>query len=382
MDMEMAQTWQINFEGAYVDLTDPELLRTIASVEAQAGLLDQIPLPPGLRNKVNRLNVMRAVHGTTGIEGSDLTEDEVERVLSSPADESVLGERRVREELEVRNAQRAMQAIVEIVAAEPDHELCEEHILELHRLTTEGLDYGSNVPGVYRQIPVTVGGSYLPPSAADVPVLMDRFFEWYPSTATDDRWPEVVRAIAAHFYLISIHPFVDGNGRTSRAVESLVLYRGGVNTLGFYSLANFYYRNRPDYEELLDRTRFVHDGDMTELMKFSLGGLEAELRSVRSDAMIELTAVAFRDFARERIEFEDGLHNRTAERRLALTLTVVEEAISVADIRNGRHPLSFYYRDTKRTLARDINYLEEKGLIVVEKGVISANLEIMRHFMG
>ena len=78
------------------------------------------------------------------------------------------------------------------------------------------------------------------------------------------------RAIAAHFYLVSIHPFGDGNGRTARAIESFLLYQAGVNAFGFYSLANFYYRERDRYVRELTDARFHHGGELTPFVLFGL----------------------------------------------------------------------------------------------------------------
>jgi Fic family protein len=89
---------------------------------------------------------------------------------------------------------------------------------------------------------------------------MAEFFKWF-NSGSAAHWNPVIRAIVAHFYVISIHPFGDGNGRTSRAVESYLLYQAGVNARGYYSLANYYYRNRPEYVSMLDHVRFVSDPD-------------------------------------------------------------------------------------------------------------------------
>ena len=82
---------------------------------------------------------------------------------------------------------------------------------------------------------------------------------------------------------MSIHPFGDGNGRVARALESFVLYRAGVNAFGFYSLANFYYRNRMAYINKLVEVRFRANGDLTAFALFALEGLVSELESVHHD---------------------------------------------------------------------------------------------------
>ena len=99
---------------------------------------------------------------------------------------------------------------------------------------------------------------------------MEQFIEWF-NTGPPALWPASIRAIVAHFYVVSIHPFGNGNGRTARAVESFVLYSGGINVRGFYSLANHYYRNRDRYIDLLDSTRFDGAHDLTPFVLFRSG---------------------------------------------------------------------------------------------------------------
>ena len=378
--------WDIRFHAS-VDLRDPELLQLVARVEALAGLVGSIPMPPALRNRVDRLNIMRAVRGTTGIEGANLTEGEVEEILAAdPDDGPVLGTARAREEAEARNAARAMDYIRHTVNDAPDQDLTEQHVREIHRLTTADIDYGRNVPGVYREHPV-VAGDYVAPPPEEVCDLMDRFFEWFPETSDRDHWPECIRAVAAHFYLISIHPFGDGNGRTSRAVESFVLYRSGINSFGFYSLANFYYQHRPEYMELLDRTRFVHgkEGsefvDLTEFVTFALRGLRAELEQVHAETLGFLRGLAFSDYARQTLQNDVGLRTRVGERRLELVRQAIAGPIPLARLRAREHPAaSLYAGTTNKTLTRDINYLRENSLVRIEEGTLHANIGLMNQF--
>ena len=372
--------WNPHFH-AHVDLRDPELLQSVARIEALAELTGAIPLPPGRRNEAGRLNILRAVRGAIGIEGGRLTEGEAGRILDAAPDGGpVLGAARAREEAEARNAARVMDYVRSAAGDAPDDDLSERHVREMHRLATGGIGYPHNTPGAYREVPVAAGG-YRAPPPGEIGGLMDRFFEWFPLTRERDRWPECVRAVAGHFYLISIHPFGDGNGRTSRAAESLVLYRGGVGSLGFYSLAAFYCRNRADYEESLDRARFVHDDgervDLTEFVKFALGGLRGELAGVHAEALGFLRELAFRDHARESLREDGALRSKVGARRLELVLRAAEAPIPVADLRARRHPAAALYAGaTNKTLARDIGYLRERRLVLVEDGAVRANLEL------
>ena len=207
---------------------------------------------------------------------------------------------------------------------------------------------------------------------------MARFISWL-NQEVPTTWDAVIRAIVAHFYVVSIHPFADGNGRASRAVESFLLRQAGINARGFCSLANFYYQNREEYVRQLDSTRFESDPDLTPFVLFALRGLAQELAAVHHEVMLEVREIAFRDFAREVLH--ERLATKAGERMLNFVLQLEGESVSLADIRRAKHRLAALYRGvTPKTLSRDVNYLRDHQLIIVEDGIVRANFDIMDRF--
>ncbi len=363
-----------------LDLEDPELFRLITRAEAMAGTIRGIPLPPVVWDEINRLNIARAVRGTTGIEGSRLDESEVARILSGPPDSHVLPPDRDRDEAEVRNAAAVTRFIEETLDADGDRPLTEDLIREIHMVTTSGIRYEHNVPGQYRSHAANAG-DYVPPrGAAEVERLMTELVAWLHSGPVAN-WHAVIRAIAAHFYFVSIHPFGDGNGRTARAIESFLLYQGNINPVGFYSLANFYYVNRSRYIEMLDSTRFDSGNDLTPFIKWAAAGLVDEMEQVHARVVDQATLVAFRDFARERVAARTSLPPASQHRVLALVYRLGSESVPLQDVRAGRHPAGYAHASvTPRTLSRDLKLLEDLELVVRSGGAVRANLEIMRRF--
>lgn len=371
-------TWDVTFDRN-VALDDPALFRAVAEAEAVARFIRGVPLPPVVQERLDRLNIMRAVRGTTGIEGTELAEEEVGRILEAPPETPVLPPSRARDEQEARNAATVMEFVARAIRADPARPLTEELVCELHRLTTEGIDYPHNEPGVYRSHAVRVG-DYVPPRAADdVRRLMAEFADWL-NTPPVTGWPPIVRAVAAHFYFVSIHPFGDGNGRTARAVESYLLYQTGVNVLGFHSLANFYYRNRPEYIALLDRCRFDADGDLTPFVRFAIEGLVEELDAVRAEVIAAITAIAFREHARSTILSGTGM-SMAVRGRLAAFMDGLVEPVGEDDLLARRGPLAYVWAGVSRkTLTRDLARLEALGLIVREDGIVRPRHEAMSQF--
>ena len=373
-------TWEIDF-NCRLNAQDPDILSDVAKVEALAKVIRGIPLPPGVQKRIDSLNILRAVRGTTGIEGTELSETEVEQIMSAAPGEHVLPPSRQRAEQEAKNAQNVMIFVAQTLRKDPRYPITEALIREIHRLTTEGIDYPANEPGVYRNHPVHAG-TYVPPRTGDeVRRLTKQFVEWL-NHGPPAGWPAAIRAIAAHFYLVSIHPFGDGNGRTARGLESFLLYQGGINARGFYSLANYYYQNRFEYEAKLDEVRFRTNGDITPFIKFALRGLVTEQESVHQEILSEVTVIAFRDFARETLTLDGKLGTKPGERMFHFLLRLPADPVPISQLRKGGHPLSeLYHGVTAKTLSRDLNYLRDRQLIRIEEGEIRANVEVMRHFM-
>ena len=110
--------WDVHFEMR-VNTRDPEVLRLLAKVEAMASVIRGIPIPPYVQSRLDSLNIMRAVRGTTGIEGTEVSEEEVEEILRTPADRPVLPRGRSRDEQEVRNANEVMLHVAERLKRKP-----------------------------------------------------------------------------------------------------------------------------------------------------------------------------------------------------------------------------------------------------------------------
>jgi len=377
--VEQMPRWDVNF-NMNLDDRHPEIVSCVARAYALSDVIRDIPIFPRVKDKLDALNILRAVRGTTGIEGIELTEDEVKQIMESPRKKPVLPPNRSREEQEARNAQEVMVYVVKELTRDPNIPLTEKLICQIHRITTKDINYPDNIPGKYRSHDVSAG-NYLPPSGGDVKRLMKEFIQWFNMDASLG-WDPIIRAIVAHFYVVSIHPFGDGNGRTSRGVESFLLYQSGVNARSFYSLANYYYLHRQEYVQFLDHVRFQSDGDLIPFVLFALKGLVSELQQVRAEVLANVRSIAFRDYGREQLTSYDKLGSSVGERMSALLVYLSDgERVSLRAIRSGRHPLSgLYHNLTTKTLSRDINFLKQHALIIVEGDALRANLDIMTRY--
>jgi Fic family protein len=157
------------------------------------------------------------VAGSTGIEGNPLLAEQVDEILGGG-----LVAARPADIQDVRNYNSALE-IANRAALRPDFEWSQELLRRLNGAITAGLE--DDDLGEYRRGPVTVGGVYLPPDHHVVPALMGELIEWLRAEPDEHT---LIRAGLAHLNVVSIHPWLNGNGRTSRVVGSLVLMRHGV----------------------------------------------------------------------------------------------------------------------------------------------------------
>lgn len=354
----------------------PGLIQIEASKEAALNLV----LPPDWRAQLDRLNRVRAVHGTTALEGNPLSEVEVGRQMDALASSTAPQPGQSADERQVRNAGLAQDWVRERFAptAEPPRR---SDILHVHKLITEGSDERDNLPGRLRTHPVVVGTEALggvhrgaPPE--DVSRLVDEFVEFVHSRAFMANHP-MVRALLAHFFLVTIHPFGDGNGRVSRLVEAGILYQGGYNVFGFYGLSNYFYRHGDEYKRLLQHSRRTQPFDLSDFVAFGVEGFVAELKGINNFIKTKLNRVIYRATLTRALNQRAGKRRRVLNQReyglLDFLLHETEpidpfteapsRKIDYSEFRSAPYVKSVYRDVTTRTFYRELTRLAEMGFI-------------------
>ncbi len=161
--------------------------------------------------RLRRINRIRTIQGSLAIEGNTLSEEQIATLLDGKPVVAPLQEIR-----EARNAIEAYNAYEKWNPAK------ESHLLKAHKILMTAL---LSAPGRYRQGRVMVGGGgevhHVAPPAARVPALMADLLEWIANT---DEHPLIASSVF-HYEFEFIHPFEDGNGRTGRLWQTLILTR-------------------------------------------------------------------------------------------------------------------------------------------------------------
>ena len=230
-----------NFKPIYT--ISPAIAEQLMKIEGAKEKVALLPVNPTVLASLRETAKLHTTHYSTSIEGNRLKQEEVGEVIRQ--DGHFPG--RERDEGEVRGYYAALARLEQYAAK--NHPVTEKVIQTLHALTMGG-GRTRVKPTPYRdgQNVIKDGNSgaivYMPPESKDVPKLMRNLVSWINENRT---LPCPITAAIAHYQFATIHPCYDGNGRTSRLLTTLILYLGGYDLKGLYSLEEYYAKNLQDY---------------------------------------------------------------------------------------------------------------------------------------
>ena len=363
-------------------LNDRNLFRDLVSIEAYKEASLNLVFPQEWQHQLDRLNRVRAVHGTTAIEGNPLSEAEVaqqmERLEQQNYDDK--GKTATKEQLQIRNAGEA-QAWVKKRFLPDSPPVGLRDILTMHEMITRDSDTRNNIPRELRSFSVTVGtedlgGVHRGAPHERLPRLMEEYIDFINSRRLDDNHP-VIRALLAHFFLVTIHPFGDGNGRVSRLVEAGILFQLGYNVHGFYGLSNYFYRHEQEYKSVLQQCRKSQPFDVTPFIRFGVAGFASELKGINNFVKARINRLVYRTMIIRAFSKRMGARRRLLKKReynlLDFLLSETEPVdpfsdassrkISLSELLEANYVQSAYRNVTRRTFHRELIRLEELGFI-------------------
>ena len=183
-------------------------------------LLDSYkPFPPELVKNLDEWFKIELTYTSNAIEGNTLSRAETALVVEKGI--TIKG-KTIQEHQESVNHGNALE-FIKLLESKSRQEITQADILDIHRLILAKID--DTNAGRYRSVPVRIAGPTVAlPNPFKVPDLMEEFMLWLKADTNDH--PATISALA-HFKLVSIHPFVDGNGRTARLLMNLLLAQMG-----------------------------------------------------------------------------------------------------------------------------------------------------------
>jgi Fic family protein len=226
----LAEDVMLVMESRAEYLTGPKALETTevtTALQEQLGRIDALRKNWGAKQpsaglqleKMNESFAVEYTYESNRIEGNTLSMQETYLVVHQGL---TIGGKSVQEHLEAINHDEAIEFVRDLVNNKT--EITEYRLKQIHHLVLKGIDRRN--AGVYRSVPVRIGGSpHIPPEPFLLNKLMEDLFRFY--EAEKFRMHPVLLAAEMHERLVTIHPFIDGNGRTARLLMNLILLRNG-----------------------------------------------------------------------------------------------------------------------------------------------------------
>lgn len=371
-------TFDINLSQA-----DAYTWMALGEIQSKCEHLAGAPLRPEVAHLLHLVFLAKGIMATTAIEGNTLSEKEVEQRIKGdlqlPPSKEYLGR-------EVDNVLRAANSILPDAVNGAQGALSTADIKNYNREILRGLDVEEpTVPGEIREHRVEVG-RYRGAPPEDCEYLLDRMCTWLASeTFKPQPGYEIVfgvlKAIVAHLYIAWIHPFGDGNGRTARLVEVRLLLEAGAPSPAAHLLSNHYNETRAEYYRQLDRAS-RSGGDIRPFIRYAAEGFCHQLREQITIVRGEQVKVTWENFVHTQFK---GKKSPADYRRRHLVLAISEhdEPVSIANLRRlDGEVAELYAGKTSRTVMRDLNELEQMGLVVRSgRGVRAAVVERISAFM-
>ena len=316
----------------------------LASLEAKKQRLDAYhPLPVGLVRNLGEWFKIELTYTSNALEGNTLSRAETSLIVDKGL--TVEG-KTLTEHLEAINHAQAL-AHVSTLKNLKRSDLTQHHLLELHRLILQKIDDAN--AGRYRGVSVRIAGSRaIMPNPVKVPRLCDEFVSWLHAA----RGHELVIAADAHFKFVSIHPFVDGNGRTARLLMNLLLMQSGYP---------------PAIISKEDRKRYIDSVEAGQLGKSLNDYYQLIFESIDRSLDIYLDSVEQKektDIIADKKHIKIGeLAKVTNETVPTIRYWTKEGLLTVAARSPGGYQL---YSPSQVSVAKKIRKLQEKRLTIAE----------------
>ncbi|MBI5701294.1 Fic family protein [Candidatus Saganbacteria bacterium] len=268
-------------------LTNNIVKMLIAIAEAKA-VIDRAKILPKQELRLRRQALVRMTHSSTAIEGNRLGVRDVEAVLAKKkvgaSDRDIF---------EVQNYISALRYIEKIVQGK--QLITDKILLNIHKLVTDRT-LAKQHSGNYRKGPIFVVRRsfgqpekivYTGPEARKVVGLCNDLIKWLQQSEKEGINP-VITAGIAHQEIAAIHPFNDGNGRTARALATLILYSRGYDFRHLFALEDYYNRDRQEYYKAINigENYKERQRDFTSWLEYFVKGFKEEIDDVKNKIVV------------------------------------------------------------------------------------------------
>ena len=323
-------------------------------VEAKAAVLSlqTVPYQKEWVETLQEMQLKLEVAGTSKIEGAEFTDRELEAAMKETPEQLL-----TRSQKQAHAALKTYQWLSKLPKDRPvDLEL----IKEIHRRIVQDADDDHCIPGKIRQADENVtygqpvhrgaeGGEECEKALRVFTQAIQREFR--------DHDP-LIQALAAHYHFAAIHSFLDGNGRSARALEALMLQRAGLKDTCFIPMSNYYNDEKISYLTALNKASELGH-DLTPFLVFGLKGIALHSRRLLEEIQRQISKELFRNlmyklFTRLKNQRKRAIGKRQIE---ILNLLLDHEWMSLEDIIQKTLNIYGKLKNPRKAVIRDLNDL-------------------------
>ncbi|MBN2015399.1 Fic family protein [Candidatus Dojkabacteria bacterium] len=256
-----------------------DLLKYISQVEAAKQIIENAPLIPAWERRFREEAEQRTIYFSTKIEGNKLDFDEAKRVLGGKKVQTF----RRRDIKEIIN----YREVIEYMGRMRDTSINRENILKIHKKVMSGI-LPEDELGRFRTCKEALIDSsthevvFEPVEPEYIVGEIDALLEWLEKEGS--KVHPVIKSGIILYEIARIHPFTDGNGRTSRILATYSLYSDGYDIKKFFSLEEYYDQNLEGYYKALASVE-ENDDDLTIWLEFFAKGLAVELDRIKKKVL-------------------------------------------------------------------------------------------------
>ncbi len=328
-------------------------------LEAKATLmaLASIPYQRSWAEELQRIQLKREVAGTSRIEGAEFTERELDAAMSQTPDQ-----------LETRSQRQAAAAVATyrwIASLPEDVPVDAALIKEVHRRIVLDCDDDHCAPGQLRGPDQNVTFGAPRHRGAEGGAQCEAAFNGLVQAAQTvfKGHDPLIQALALHYHLAAMHPFLDGNGRTARAVEALLLQRTGLRDTLFIAMSNYYYEEKTAYLEALAQVRAAGH-DLTPFLAFALKGVESQCKRLFAEIRLNVAKALFRNTMTDLFGRLKSPRKRVmTERQVKILNLLLDEGEMDFTLLYDRAESFYAVKNWHKALARDLHYLQSLGAV-------------------
>lgn len=334
----------------HYDLT--KIVGPLADAKAAVMSLKAMPYQRGWVEILQQVQLKREVAGTSRIEGADFTDNELEAAM-----------RETPEQLMTRSQRQASAAAATyrwLRGVPDDRPLTTDLIREIHARIVKGADDDRCPPGQIRKQGENVTFGMPPHRGCEGGSDCEESFGAL-AHAIERQYPEhdpLIQGLALHYHFAAMHPFLDGNGRTARAMEALMLQRGGLRDALFIPLSNYYYDEKPTYLAALAAAH-DDDHDLTPFLVFGLRGIDQQCRRLLSEIKTQLEKAIYRNLMFDLFNRLMTPKKRVIVRRQleVLKLLLERDAVELEQLLKATDKDYKSLKSPRKAAIRDLNYL-------------------------